>query len=140
MKSNSKLFIAVGIILVLGIAVVGLVAMNRNNDAAKNTTGAPASNQAATSNTDTVQSDSVTIQNYAFSPAIVTVKAGTTVTWTNQDSVKHTVTGVDTAASGLDSALLGKGEVFDHTFAKAGTYSYYCQPHPYMKGTVVVTD
>jgi plastocyanin len=80
----------------------------------------------------------VTIQNFAFDPSNLTVKTGTTVTWTNLDSVNHTVTS-DTGL--FDSGELGKGSTFSFTFDKAGVYTYYCIPHhSKMTGTVTVTD
>jgi amicyanin len=82
----------------------------------------------------------VTISNYAFSPATITVKAGTKVTWTNQDSVQHTVTMDDSDAAGPKSELLSKGDSYSYTFTKAGTYEYHCTPHTYMKAKVVVTE
>jgi plastocyanin len=80
----------------------------------------------------------VTIQNFAFDPSNLTVKTGTTVTWTNMDGVNHTVTS-DTGL--FDSGELGKGGTFSFTFDKAGVYTYYCVPHhSKMQGTVTVTD
>ena len=58
---------------------------------------------------------------------------GDTVTWTNQDSTQHTATGDD-----FDTGLLGKGQSGSHTFDSAGTFSYICTPHPYMKAKVTV--
>lgn len=78
-----------------------------------------------------------TIKGYAFNPGTLTVKKGTKVTWTNQDVAKHTVS-FDSMA--VESPFLGSGETFSYTFDKAGTYPYHCAPHPYMKGTVVVTE
>ncbi|HZC04504.1 MAG TPA: cupredoxin family copper-binding protein [Ktedonobacterales bacterium] len=83
-----------------------------------------------------VTGDSVTIQNFAFQPANLQVKVGTTVTWTNQDTAPHTVTFRDSALT--SSALLQKGQSFSYTFTKVGTFSYYCQVHPYMTAQVVV--
>lgn len=77
----------------------------------------------------------VAIVNFTFAPDSLTVKVGTTVTWTNQDSMRHTVTSDD---GFFDSGLFGQGETFSYTFAEAGTYPYYCIPHPYMKGTIIV--
>ena len=77
----------------------------------------------------------VTIQNFAFAPASVTIKVGETVTWTNQDSPNHTVV----ADNGeFASGSLATGATFSFTFSKAGTYPYHCSIHPSMKGTVVV--
>src|SRR2546429_619016 len=82
-----------------------------------------------------VAASAVDIANFAFSPAAITVKAGTTVTWTNRDEDAHTV-----AISGSPvSRPLQTGETYTHTFAQPGTYSYLCTIHPTMRGTVVVT-
>ncbi|MBI2109238.1 MAG: cupredoxin family copper-binding protein [Parcubacteria group bacterium] len=78
-----------------------------------------------------------TIQGFAFSPASITVKKGTTIVWTNKDSVGHTVTG---GGGGPDSRLLGEGESYSFTFNNAGVFNYVCSPHPSMRGTVTVTE
>jgi plastocyanin len=79
----------------------------------------------------------VTIQNFSFNPGDITVKVGTTVTWTNQDNVTHTVTS-DTGI--FDSGDLGNGATFSYTFTKAGVFPYHCTPHhASMMGTVTVT-
>ena len=78
---------------------------------------------------------SVEIKNDAFSPATLTITAGTTVIFTNDDDDAHTVT----AANGsFDSKGLDTNDRWRHTFAKPGTYAYFCQLHPFMKGTIVV--
>lgn len=87
-------------------------------------TSAPASN-----------GNSVAVANFAFSPASLTVKVGTKVTWTNNDSVTHTVTENQGA---FDSGQLPPGKSFSFTFTKAGTYSYHCNIHPSMTATIVV--
>ncbi len=80
--------------------------------------------------------------NNAFQPQQITVTAGTTVTWKNQDSVAHTVTsGPRDAPSGLfDSGQIAAGGTFSFTFTDPGTYEYYCTVHPGMDGTVTVTS
>ena len=77
----------------------------------------------------------VSIANFAFGPATLTVKAGTTVVWTNNDLVAHTVTFTDVA----NSPVLGRGATFSRTFTAPGTFAYICSIHPFMHGTVVVT-
>jgi plastocyanin len=84
-----------------------------------------------------VATNAVAIQNFAFSPATVTVKAGTTITWTNQDQEPHTVTSVSGGA--LQSPPMNTGETFKHTFATPGQFDYLCTIHPFMTATVVVT-
>jgi len=80
---------------------------------------------------------SVDISNFAFSPATVTVKKGTTITWTNRDTAPHTVTGNN---GGPSSQQLSQGMSYSYTFATTGTFSYHCAVHPTMHGTVVVTE
>ena len=74
----------------------------------------------------------------AYSPANITIKKGSTVTWLNQDSVKHTVT--SDSGTTLNSPYFGQGETWSYTFNVVGKYSYHCIPHPWMKGTVTVVD
>jgi plastocyanin len=76
----------------------------------------------------------VKIDNFSFGPATITVAAGTTVTWTNRDDIPHTV--VSTGA--FKSKAMDRDEKFSYTFAKPGTYSYFCSIHPKMTGKVVV--
>jgi plastocyanin len=78
----------------------------------------------------------VRLENFAFAPANIVIDAGATVTWTNYDSVDHTVTSDDGDA--LDSPLFGKNETFSHNFDKPGEYRYHCTPHPNMQGLVTV--
>jgi plastocyanin len=77
----------------------------------------------------------VTIQSFSFGPQTLTVSAGTTVTWTNDDSVTHTVTAAD---GSFNSGNLKPGDQFTYTFSAPGTYSYHCSIHPFMTGQVVV--
>lgn len=75
------------------------------------------------------------IKNFAFSPATLTVSAGTKVTWNQQDGAPHTVTADDGSFS---SGTLAQGQSYSFTFATPGTYTYHCAIHPMMKGTVIV--
>ena len=78
----------------------------------------------------------VEIQAHGFSAPTLTVKPGTTVTWTNRDDDAHTVTSV---ANRFRSPGLDTGEKFSYTFTRPGTYEYFCSLHPLMTGKVVVT-
>lgn len=84
----------------------------------------------------TVATNTVNIKSFVFTPSAISVKVGTTVTWTNQDDVPHTVT-IDNG-DGPKSKNLSKGDTYSYTFSKAGTYSYHCEIHPSMHGTVEV--
>jgi amicyanin len=77
----------------------------------------------------------VSMKDIAFDPDSVTIKVGETVTWTNEESVPHTVVGDN---GEFESADLANGDTFTFTFNQAGTYAYHCSIHPGMKGTVVV--
>ncbi|HLC62853.1 MAG TPA: cupredoxin family copper-binding protein [Candidatus Nanoarchaeia archaeon] len=76
------------------------------------------------------------ISGFAFNPGEITIKAGDKITWINNDDVKHTVTS-DSGVE-LKSGLFGNGEKYEHVFNAVGEYSYYCEPHPNMKGKVIV--
>lgn len=77
----------------------------------------------------------VTIVDFSFGPATLTVDVGDSVTWTNQDDVVHTAT---SSAGGFDTGDIEPGTSASATFDQAGSFSYICKPHPFMKGTVVV--
>ena len=77
----------------------------------------------------------VEIGNFTFKSPIVTVKAGTTVTWTNGDDIPHTVVSKDGI---FKSKVLDTGDKFSFTFAKPGQFGYFCSIHPHMTGTVIV--
>jgi amicyanin len=80
--------------------------------------------------------DAVNIDGFAFAPPTLTVKAGSTVTWTNKDEDPHTVVA---GGGSFRSQALGSGGIFSFTFPAAGTFDYICSIHPFMHGTVVVT-
>jgi plastocyanin len=75
-------------------------------------------------------------ERYAFDPATIYVHVGNAVVWTNGTDAPHTVT--SDSGTELDSPQLSEGQTFEHTFTTAGTFSYHCQIHPYMKARVVV--
>jgi plastocyanin len=77
----------------------------------------------------------VNIDNFAFAPATLTVTAGTTVTWKNEDDSPHRI-GDKTGT--FKSAALDTDDTFSHTFAVPGEYPYICTIHPYMVGKIVV--
>ncbi|MFL6116477.1 MAG: plastocyanin/azurin family copper-binding protein [Catenulispora sp.] len=82
--------------------------------------------------------NTVEIKSYAYSPAALTVPVGTTVTWVNEDSVPHTVTGTSGPAK-FDSGQLASGASWSGTFMTPGTYKYYCADHPQMVAQITVT-
>ena len=77
----------------------------------------------------------VKLDNFSFGPQTLTVPAGTTVVWTNRDDIPHTVVSTDGV---FKSKVRDTDENFSYTFAKPGTYSYFCSIHPKMTGKIVV--
>ncbi len=145
---------ALGIINVVGPANPAIISSIKNATITQ-TMNISMTTTENVSNTSSVGSsnNTVLILNYAYVPADLTVPAGTTVTWVNQDSVGHTVTEGDpnspkqASLRVFDSsgevvtgkvALIGADESWSYTFTTPGTYEYYCIVHPYMIGHITV--
>lgn len=142
-----------GVLIVAG-ALAGsivLLSSSRDKDNARqrpqqteNTTQAPASTDSSA--TDQRESppentSQVTIQNFSYTPQNISIKRGTTVTWTNNDSTEHDVMPDDGSSDNFQSSqLLARGESYSFTFNEPGTYAYHCTPHPHMTGVVTVTE
>jgi amicyanin len=78
----------------------------------------------------------VSIDNFSFAPKELTVKAGTTVTWTNRDDIPHGIASSNNAFK--RSPALDTDESYSFTFTTPGTYQYFCYLHPHMVGSIVV--
>jgi plastocyanin len=78
----------------------------------------------------------VLIQDFSFKPAQITIKRGTKVRWINKDISPHTATANN--GRSFDSGRLGKGQRYTHTFKSVGKKGYFCEIHPFMRGSVVV--
>ncbi len=105
------------------------------------TAGAEAAQEATPASVDAgadaaAESLAVEIKGFAFNPPTIDVPVGGSVTWTNQDNAPHTATGLDREA--LQSGAIAFGESFTQAFDAAGTYEYFCEFHPNMKGSIVV--
>lgn len=87
--------------------------------------------------TPTAQAVSVEIRDSKYNPATLNITRGTTVTWTQRDSVPHTVTA--TSGESFDSGNLNQGQTYSYTFDRSGTFVYGCTIHPTMSGTIRVT-
>lgn len=130
-KGVTTLIVVVGVLVVLGVVAYLLYEpeyMQDNQEGMQQETEEPEQ--------QTESDNEVSIQNFEYTPSSITIDSGDTVTWTNLDDARHTVTS-DTGNE-LDSDLLSNGETYEHTFTEAGTFAYHCTPHPYMKGTVIV--
>jgi plastocyanin len=78
----------------------------------------------------------ITIDNFTFNPQSLTVKVGTTITWTNKDDIPHGIASTNNAFK--KSKALDTDDSFSFTFAAPGTFQYFCYLHPHMTGTIVV--
>lgn len=112
----------------LAVALVGAACSSNSSTAPTTGAGGPAASGGA--------ANAVSIVDFAFNPATISVKAGSSVTWTNTGSTAHTVTADDNS---FDSGNVNGGATYSQTFATAGTFAYHCKIHPQMKATVTVT-
>ena len=80
----------------------------------------------------------IIIKNFAFDPPALTVKTGTSVTWTNQDPAPHAIVSDTGSPAPFSSGSLPAGASYTFTFTQAGTYPYSCSIHPSMKGSITV--
>jgi plastocyanin len=124
--------------VLLPVLAFGACGGGDDDDAASDAGGATTTSAAAKgddSGAAPATGDKVEIVDFAFKPGDLKVTAGTKVTFTNGDGFAHTATADDDS---FDSGQLQKGESFDFTFDKAGTYAYKCDIHNSMTGTIVV--
>lgn len=130
MKRSYLAIIIILIILIAGVAW----ALNHNNKNSNqtNTNATPTS----TTTTPSSSTSSVDIKNMMFTPSQVTIDKGTTVTWTNNDNVAHTVTADNNQS--FDSGTIDPGKTYSFNFNTAGSYQYHCTIHSSMRGTIVV--
>jgi plastocyanin len=123
---------AAALALLAAAAVAGCGGSSGGGSTAKATsTGAAAPAPAAAP----VRSATVDIKSFKFKPVAVAVRKGGQVKWTNSDAAAHTATADDRS---FDTQTIDKGKAATVTFAKAGSFAYHCDFHPFMKATVVV--
>ncbi|MDQ2973534.1 MAG: cupredoxin family copper-binding protein [bacterium] len=129
-----KLLIAAAVIVLIGIG--SFVAMRGGTKSDEQT---PAS-QMSESQARVAAENEILIKDFKFGPTNLKIKKGTTVTWTNLDDARHDISPTEESDNFKSSELLSKDQSYTFTFNQAGTYEYNCSPHPYMKGTVEVTE
>lgn len=115
---------------------MGGMDMGATPGAAEGMAGGMDATPAGAGGTGTAEESAVSIVNFSFDPATVTVPVGGTVSWTNNDGVPHTATASDRSV--FQSGTLNSGDTFTHTFESAGTFDYFCEFHANMRGTIVV--
>ncbi len=145
-----KVVAIVVVIIILAGGGYAIAKHNKNSGSSTSTTSSGTTASSGSSSTQSsstgssgsstaTQTNAVTIDNFAFSPADINVKKGTAVTWTNKDSVAHTVTETD-GQDGPKSNDLNQNDTYTFTYNTTGTFKYHCSIHPNMVGTVTVTD
>jgi plastocyanin len=127
-----KKHIILALVLIAGATVVIAGCTSSSSPSPSPFTSAVTS---AESPNSVMSKNSVAIQGYAYSPSTLTIQKGANVTWKNEDSVQHDVV---SDSSAFSSPLLNRGETYTHQFNSAGSFSYHCSPHPFMKGTIIV--
>lgn len=143
---NKTALIVFIIIVILVVSGAGYYFYTKGQPAyqapAPNTTGIVPNPNPPANNTQTQQpaqpevlSASISIQNFAFTPATLNIKVGTTVTWTNNDPFPHQI-----KSDSFNSSSLTTGGTFQFTFSNTGTYNYSCAIHPSMRGQINVTQ
>lgn len=143
MKKGMTLIIVLAVVLVVAAGAYFYFSNPAYTNSNANTNTNPSANTGAQTqvppNTNTGSSPStqdVQIMNFAFSPSSLTIHAGDTVVWTNQDSAGHSV--VSDSGSEINSPVMSTGQTYSHTFTTPGTYTYHCSVHLSMKGTIIV--
>jgi len=153
MNSATKTILAIAVILIIAVggyfiyksyypsssANYQINPMPENNQQNQTTTNNNTTTQQPANNaTDTkpmANGSQITIRNFAFNPTSLTVPAGTTVTWTNQDSAPHQIASDNNV---FNSASLSSGQTYQYTFQTLGTYKYHCAIHTSMTGEIIV--
>jgi len=118
------------VVLVIGVSLAGCTGYP------------PGPGSTTTPQTPVPGGNTVTIQNFAFSPPTMTISQGTTVTWVNKDSADHKIindaSGSNAEGAIFNSPIIPQGGSYSFTFNIPGTYPYHCSIHPSMKGTITV--
>lgn len=126
------------IIVLIVIAAVAVTLTRNSSSPSQAYQPAPKTNnnaQASNINQPTA-AGKVDISDMMFTPSQINISKGDTVTWTNSDSVAHTVTADN--GNGPNSSPIAPGDKYSYTFTQAGSYQYHCSIHPSMRGTIVV--
>lgn len=137
MKRSNILVIAIlAVVAILGVALVSASSSKNNNHMSADMD----KSKSVSNSKEAPKPNEVFIKDFAFGPAKMTIKKGTTITWTNKDSAHHDITPDKEDPGFVPSQLLAKDQSYSFTFNNVGTYKYHCSPHPYMKAIIEVTE
>ena len=126
---------AIVILIVLIIGGVVVASRHSNNNGNSVATSGTVSNPTGSTSAST---GSIDIKNMMFTPSQITVQKGGTVTWTNNDTIAHTVVDDLSNVGGPSSGSIAPGATYSFTFNKTGSFQYHCSIHTSMRGTIVV--
>ena len=141
-----KAFLIILVVVVIiggGVAAFMFISKDDSNHESTQTESSASPETSAITRAEDIKTGevAVTIKNRAYSPKTLTVTKGTTITWTNEDSIQHNViSDSDSEQNGLDGPLLNKGQSYSFTFDTVGVYTYHCTPHPDMTGIIEVVE
>ncbi len=135
----NKVMVAIIVVAVLAIGGWAIYDHNKSNNSSNTSTqNSTNNNSSASSSNQSAASGSIDIKNMMFTPSQISVAKGATVTWTNNDSVAHTVIDDLSNVGGPSSGDIQPGSTYSFTFNKTGSFQYHCSIHPSMRGTIVV--
>ena len=135
----NKAMVAIIVVAVLAIGGWAIYDHNKSNNSSNTSTqNSTNNNSSASSSNQSAASGSIDIKNMMFTPSQISVAKGATVTWTNNDSVAHTVIDDLSNVGGPSSGDIQPGSTYSFTFNKTGSFQYHCSIHPSMRGTIVV--
>lgn len=138
MKKNVIILIVVALIIVIGgYAFVRYRSMQQANYVTSSAPTDVSASPSPTNNITSTQGPSLTVSNFTFAPATITVSAGDIVTIINNDTVAHTVVSDDGTSFSTGNINPGSSATITAP-TTAGTYTYHCSIHPMMKGTIIV--
>jgi plastocyanin len=115
------------------LIIISIVLMTSCSSASTTTTATTQTSNNSQTTTTNTSGNSISIENFKFVPETLTIKAGTTVVWTNNDSVTHNIKSAD-----FNSPSIAAGKPYEFKFDKVGTYDYSCGIHPAMTGKIIV--
>jgi plastocyanin len=130
-----------GIVIVLAVGgwvIYSVVNSKNNTTTSSGTQSSQTSNNSSSSSSNTSATGAIEIKNMMFTPSQITVAKDGTVTWTNNDTVAHTVTDDLSNVGGPNSGEIAPGATYSFTFTKTGSFQYHCEIHHSMRGTIVV--
>lgn len=136
MNKTTLIIIIIAIVVLIGIGFLYFAQQPQympNNTVNNQPANTQPNQSAVTGNTTTAQTWNISIKNFAFIPANLTIRTGDTVTWINQDTTPHRISG-----TGFQGDILNVGQKYNFTFTTAGTFDYICSIHPSMKGKIIV--